>query len=673
MAARMLRRSTRARIMVILPAGLLLLGSFVPNQPAAREARMNKPFLHQLFGDHMVLQRGTKFPVWGWTKPGQEVTVNFQGQHVKTVSDKKGRWMVHLGPFEAGGPYSLTVMGPESITCNNVLVGDVWLCSGQSNMTMGIGVIKKAKREVAGANFPRMRLFTVPNRIALEPQHTLESAWQVCKPATIARGGWGGFSAVGYFFGRELHRRLKIPIGLIHASWSGTMAEAWTSATALRTLKGYSKPLQELHVAAEHIKRHTGSYNTPWEKWWRMNDPGSASSPGWARPAHNDRAWKTMKIPQRFEAAGLGEFDGVVWFRKNIDVPADWVGHDLRLHLGPIDNRDTTWFNGVVVGQRDKWRSIRKYKIPKRLVKAGRNVIAVRVLDTGGKGGLYGEPAQLKLVRGRDAKAPSIRLAGRWKYRETTVLSKAPPLPKRYRDNPHNVTVLYNGMIAPLLPYAIKGAIWYQGESNIRRATQYRALLPAMIRGWRADFSSGTFPFLIVQLANFRSTRAQPRDSAWAVMRESQLWVSQNLPKAGLAVIIDAGEARDIHPKDKQTVGKRLALTARAIAYGQDIVFSGPLYRSMQIRKRSIQLTFDHVGDDLVAQGGKPLKGFAIAGKDKKFFWAEARISGEKIIVSSPKVEDPIAVRYGWADNPICNLYNSAGLPASPFRTDAPN
>lgn len=636
---------------------------------SSAEAAADRPFLHPLFTDNMVLQRGIRAPVWGWTDPGREVKVSMAGKSATAVADADGKWMARLGPFKAGGPHTLSVSGPTTATVQNVLVGDVWICSGQSNMEQGIGAAKNPQEEIAAANYPQIRLFMVPNRIALEPQNLVSAQWQVCSPETVAAGGWGGFSAVGYFFGRQLHQDVKVPIGLIDSNWGGTIAEAWTSAEGLKKVPDFAPALDQLAQTAADLRKGAGAFEQRMREWYAKGDPGSAAEPGWADPALDASAWKSMKLPVLWEQAGLPDYDGIVWFRKEVEIPEAWAGKELKLSLGPIDDRDTTWFNGTRVGGMNEHNVPRTYAIPGALVKAGRAVVAVRVLDTGGAGGIYGTPDQLKLELPGDAAAP-LSLADDWTYNASAPLAKMAPVPQRVENNPNVVTVLYNGMIAPLAPFGIKGAIWYQGESNCGRAKQYQTLLPTMIADWRAHFGVGDFPFLIVQLANFMATQPQPGESAWAELREAQQLTALKTPRTGMAVIIDIGEAADIHPKNKQDVGKRLALAARAIAYGEKIEHSGPEYRSMKVEGNRVRLRFSHVGGGLLARDGGKLQGFAIAGADKRFVWADAVIDGETIVVSSPQVAKPVAVRYAWADNPMCNLVNGAGLPASPFRTD---
>ncbi len=646
--------------------GLLLAILIVALTPRSEAQEAAKPFLHPLFTDHMVLQRGIKAPVWGWAQPGQKVTVKMDGRTATAVAGVDGKWMTALGPFTAGGPYTLSVSGPEKVAVKDVLVGDVWICSGQSNMEMGIGNVNNAKDEIAKANNPNIRLFTVPKLIAGEPQETVASHWDTCTPETVAAGGWGGFSAVGYFFGKHLQETQHIPIGLIHTSWGGTIAEAWTSGPALRKMDDFRAQVDATEQSYAEMKKGTGDYVKRLSDWYVKNDPGTAQN--WHNANFDSANWKTMKLPIAWEQAGLPDYDGVVWFRKEFDLPANFSGKDLSLHLGPIDDDDTTFVNGQRVGATQGYNIDRVYKVPATLLKAGHNVIAVRVLDTAGAGGINGTPDKMFLTP--TGGGQSLSLAGDWKYQDSMPLAKATPFPAQTANNPNVTTVLYNGMIAPLIPFGIKGAIWYQGESNAGRAMQYRTLLPTLIKDWRARFGVGEFPFFIVQLANFTPVVEQPIQPGWPELREAQLMTADTLPNTGIAVAIDIGDAGDIHPKNKQEVGRRLGLSAQAIAYGQKLEYSGPHYRSMKVEGDKIRLSFDHLGGGLIAKGDAPLKGFAIAGSDGHFEFADAKIDGDTIVVSSPKVPNPTAVRYAWTNNPVANLYNKAGLPASSFRTD---
>ena len=563
-----------------------------------------KPFLHPLFADHMVLQRDMAVPVWGWTEAGEEVTVSMRGKTAKTVADAQGRWLAKLGRFPAGGPYTLTVSGPQSVTVNDVLVGDVWICSGQSNMTVTVAGSRNGKKEVAKADFPNIRLLTVPNRVAFEPQPLLNSAWLVCSPTNICIGQWGGFSGVAYFFGRHLHQELKIPIGLIHTSWPGSPAEAWTSVEALKTLNDFKRTGGQLEQTVNQMKQGIG-FDESMVTWWQENDPDSdkGKGKGVVDPAIDTSTWKTMDLP-KYLPRGFG---AVIWFQRTFDLPAAWEGKDLTLSLGVISNRDTTFINGTKAGATNLWSTPRIYTIPNKLVNPGRNTIAVRIL-TGPDGGICGKPEQMKVEPVGLAGAQAISLAGTWRVLDNMPLANltSPPPPQPLDGNPGELTVLYNGMIAPLIPFAIKGAIWYQGETNGSRGYQYRALLPTLIKDWRSRFGVGDFGFYIVQLANGGHVADQPRECSYAELREAQSMTARDLPNCGIAVAIDIGAAPDDdagHPRNKQDVGRRLALSALAITYGQKIEYSGPIYKSMAVKDRTIRLSFDHLGGGAGDQG----------------------------------------------------------------------
>jgi sialate O-acetylesterase len=509
-----------------------------------------KPFLHPLFTDHMVLPRGIDAPVWGWAEPWAKVTVQIEHQLALDWADESGKWMVKLGPFKAGGPYEIKVQSEAaSAVIRDVLVGDVWLCSGQSNMQWSVAQSANPREEIANANHPKLRLFSVPRRPASSPQELVDARWEVCSPQTIA-----SFSAVGYYFGRSLHEHLDIPIGLIHSSWGGTIAEAWTSAESLNHLADFRDPVAQVQALAEDEKKGEDPnrlFARRMEAWWQENDRGVAEN--WEQPATGTADWNVMDLPGVWEQSGLDDFDGIVWFRHIFDLPADWAGKDLQLTLGPIDDADTTWVNGRQVGESDGYQEARVYTVPADALFEGRNVLAVRVLDTSGEGGFRGRPADLAL---RPVNAPSdqtLSLAGPWQYRKSVARGDMTPVPQRPGSSPNVATVLHNGMIAPLLPFGIRGAIWYQGESNASRPTQYRTLLPTLIEDWRQDFGVGRFPFLIVQLANFMKVEEQPMESDWAALREAQALTARHDPRTGLAVTIDIGEAMTSIPRTNRT------------------------------------------------------------------------------------------------------------------------
>ena len=475
----------------------------------ALAAPVNLPFLSPLFSDNMVLQRDRPIVVWGWATTGQAVTAQM-GDHQATVkADNSGKWTIKLPALPAGGPHTLTIRGPQTITLKNILMGDVWVCSGQSNMEMGIGNVNNAAQEIANANYPQIRLFTVKKDVAMEPRATPTGTWDVCTPQTVAMGGWNGFSAVGYFFGRDLYNNLKVPIGLIHTSWGGTPAEAWTSAEALeQKLPEYTPAVEQMAEARTRMARGERPYPAMMADWYIANDPGTAQV--WNGMNFSDANWPTMNLPGAWEQSGVPElaaFDGVVWYRRTVELSEGEEGRQCVLHLGTVDDRDTTWVNGRLVGAKDAATDDRSYALPLGALRTGKNEIVVRVLDTGGAGGFTGKPDQMYLEVTDGRKIP---LNGAWKYKIGVPLNQAKPLPAPVVSNPNYPTVLYNGMIAPLLGYGIKGAIWYQGESNAGKAYQYRTLLPTMITDWRSRWKEGDFPFYIVQLANWQQPNPKP-------------------------------------------------------------------------------------------------------------------------------------------------------------------
>lgn len=621
------------------------------------------PLLHPLFSDHAVLQRDSKVPVWGWADPGTRITVRFAGQEKIALAGDDGKWSTTLDPMAASSEgRTLTVSSQvpdQQSSITDVLVGDVWLCSGQSNMEMGVGLCN-VPEEIAKADHPGIRLLTVPQRISYAPQQTLESSWLRCTPESLAKGGWGGFSAAAYFFGRDLQRELGVPIGLIHASWGGTICEAWASKEALAAFD-FAKPdlARVEQVCASPDEDKIGAIM---QEWYLANDPGTAKR--WFLPETDASDWKTIRMPDKLAACGLPGYEGIVWTQHSFQAPASWVGKNLVMNLGPVSDVDTTWINGKLVGQTEHFNTPRCYKIPAGIVSEGKNVIAMRVLNAGG-GGFQGTPDQME-IHPEGMESSAISLAGQWRIQDTATRASTGPA---LIGNPNIGSMLYNGMIAPLAPSSIKGAIWYQGEANANQPQRYRALLQAMVTDWRSRFGVGDFGFHIVSLANYGKPSPFPRDNDWAELREAQAMAAKSLSNCGIVMAIDIGEEGDIHPKNKREVGRRLALSALALSYGKPIEWSGPQYESMEISDREMRLRFSHAQGGLIAKGGE-LTGFAIAGEDGKFAWADARIEGETVIVSSPDVPKPAAVRYAWDSSPKCNLTNRDHLPAVPFRTD---
>ncbi|SDC50596.1 sialate O-acetylesterase [Niabella drilacis] len=649
-------RSCRLRTLALFALGIFFLNRL----PA-------EVTLPAVISSNMVLQQKATPALWGTAGEGKTVTVqtswNKRTYHVK--ADASGNWKIHVVTPSFGGPYTIRIAEENTITLEQVLIGDVWLCSGQSNMEMplaGWGKILNYEQEIANANYPNIRLLQAIHVTSNQPVNDLEvrnSGWDICTPKTVA-----DFSAVAYAFAREIYEKTKIPIGLIHSSWGGTIAEAWTSYETLQRLPDFAAAAQKIKETPGVDRKAFEQLISEWNQKRQAADKGIVNGKAiWAAADLNTADWKTMPVPGHIEDNGLPGFDGAVWFKRSLSIPEHWKEGDLTLSLGPIDDEDITWFNGEQIGATSGWDQERVYTIPARLIKKGNNDLTVRVTDNSGSGGIYGTPAQL-FIRNREGQ--KIELRGNWLYKVPYALKDLPPVPVN-PSNPNRPTVLYNAMINPLISYTIKGAIWYQGESNAGRAYQYRELFPAMIRDWRSKFSSGNFPFYFVQLANFMKRADQPGPSAWAELREAQLMTTQ-LSNTGMATIIDIGDAGDIHPKNKQEVGRRLALIALNKDYKKKNEYSGPRYRTQKINGDRIILGFDHA-EGMKALEGK-LTGFAIAGADQRFYWADAEISGSTITVKAPEVKQPVAVRYGWADNPEVNLVNGAGLPASPFRTD---
>ncbi|MCA9291359.1 MAG: glycoside hydrolase N-terminal domain-containing protein [Phycisphaerales bacterium] len=651
-------------------SGLSLLVLLMTTTHAAADLR-----LPAIFGDHMVLQRAMNAPVWGWAEPGAEVNVraSWLDRAIDTTADADGAWTVHLPTGAAGGPHTVTVRsGTDVITLGDVLVGEVWICSGQSNMEWPMQATRTDAESdaafaarLADADRPTVRLFDVRNTVATTPQDDCAGRWDLCTPERVR-----SFSAVAYHFGRELDDALDVPIGLVSTNWGGTVAEAWTSEGTLRARGDFNDALDAIVRMRNDPANGAAAYDARRDRWWATlddTDPGSASGQ-WMMPDHDDSAWEAADLPGVWDAGDLASFDGTAWYRRVVDVPGAWNGRDLVLSLGPIDDMDTTYVNGTVVGgfmDVNQWQTPRTYRVPGALVRGGRLTIAVRVLDTGGAGGLHGRPEQMTIAPVDEPDA-ARSLAGPWRFRIGVARSRLPAWPARDEFHQNMPTALFNGMIAPIVPFGMRGAIWYQGESNRPRAAQYRTLFPDMIRDWREHWNQGDFPFLFVQIAPFR----YGGDTGEAAeLREAQR-LALRVPNTGMAVTMDIGNPRDIHPRNKHDVGHRLALWALAGTYGHaDLVCSGPLYRDMTVEGDRIRLRLDHADGGLVARDG-PLTHMLVAGDDRVFHPATATIEGDTIVVSSPEVPKPVAARYGWgaADEP--NLFNGAGLPASSFRTD---
>jgi sialate O-acetylesterase len=609
----------------------------------------------RIFSDNMVLQRDMPLNVWGWAEKGESITLTFNKATFKTKADKDGRWQIVIGPLMHGGPYEMGIQGKSNnISLKNILVGDVWVGSGQSNMEWIVKNTNDAENEIAKANYPKIRLYTVKKATSFVPLKDLPGGeWLECNPNTI-----GEFSAVAYFFGRKLHEELDVPIGLINSSWGGTNIQTWISWDVMQKkpefknvdLKALEDAGMDMDAKVQRYEEALKNEKGLQEKWFET--PMSAE-------------WKPIAIPQNWEASEIGNADGVIWFRKEFDVPAEFANTAAVVSLGPIDDQDQTYLNGKPIGSTQGWNENRLYNVRQGIVKAGKNTLVVRVNDTGGGGGLYGKPQLLYFQTG-DRR---ISLVGSWTYRPSVITTEFGIVNNGPNAFPSQ---LYNAMIAPMIRFPIKGVIWYQGESNTFEAYRYRTTFPELIRDWRAKWGI-EFTFLWVQLANFMAPDSVPVQSEWAELREAQS-MTLSLPKTGQAVITDIGEENDIHPRNKQDVGYRLALAALKVAYNKDVVYSGPVYKSMEKNGNRVILTFSNTGGGLMVKDKYGyVKGFSIAGADEKFYWAQAYLDGDRVVVSSPMVKTPVAVRYNWGNNPDGNLYNKEGLPASPFRTDTWN
>jgi len=618
-----------------------------------------------LFGNNMVLQRDKPLRIWGQAAAGEKVVVKFNQQTKTIKAGKNGDWEVLLQPEKAGGPYQLIVQGKNKIVIDNILTGEVWICSGQSNMEMpiaGWGQINNYEKEIISADYPNIRQFDVPNTVSTQPEHELKGGqWRICHPSTA-----GEFSATAYFFAREIWQRLGVPVGLINTTWGGTQSEAWTSRQAFAQSDQFKHIADEMQTGDINkiMQLRNGAMVNRIKKWQGSYDP-TVSTGDWKGDGFDDSQWPTMELPGLWENKGLNGLDGVVWFRKTIQLTEEEARQSAVLELGKIDDNDETYINGIKTGSTSQWDAIRNYTIPNGVLRAGKNVIAVKVVDDGGGGGLYSDENDLQLKLGTLRKA----LSGKWMFRVASIKGAGEGVNIGPNEYP---SLLFNAMIHPLLPLSIRGAIWYQGESNAGRAYEYRNAFPLMIKDWRQHWQQGDFPFLFTQLSSYGSANANSNTgSNWAELREAQA-LTLSLPNTGMAITTDIGDARDIHPKNKQDVGKRLAAIALHDVYGQPGEYTGPVYQSMKAEARWITLSFTHVGSGWrVKDKYGYIKGFEIAGADKQFHFAQAMIKNDQLVVWCEEVLQPVAVRYNWADDAgEGNVFNKEGFPMAPFRTD---
>jgi len=614
--------------------------------------------LPRLIRDSMILQRDSKINIWGWASKKEKISIKFNGKNFKTTANVEGKWLLQLPAMKAGGPYTMNVDASNHLVINNILIGDVWLCSGQSNMVhqMKLHSVRYA-REIASASYPEIRHFWIPTMTDLKgPHDDLPTGhWKSANPQDVLE-----FSAVAYFFAKKIYEKYHIPIGLINASVGGTPIEAWTSEDGLKEFTNIDAIIQK-NKDTSYISSITKTNSDNNHK--KDSDLGMTNA--WYDPAYIPKEWRTMTIPGYWEDQGIKDLDGVVWYRREINVPASMTNFPAKVFLGRIVDADFMYINGKMVGNTTYQYPQRRYQIPAGILTGGKNIFVVRVINHSGKGGFVPDKPYC-LITGND----TIDLKGDWQYKVGEVFLPGSSSGNSFsaEDQP---TALYNAMVAPVINYTIKGFLWYQGEANSSRAKEYAKLQPAMIADWRNKWKERDLPFLYVQLPNFMEVNYLPSESEWAELREAQL-KTLSVSNTGMAVAIDLGEWNDIHPDRKKEVGERLALVAEKIAYGEnDIVYSGPIYQSSTTSDHKIIISFTSTGSGLITNDGQELSQFAIAGADKRFVWANAKIEDDKVVVWNDDVPNPVYVRYAWADNPDNpNLYNKEGLPASPFRTD---
>lgn len=610
-----------------------------------------------LFSDGMVLQRNKTIPVWGWADANEKVEVRFNKQTRTITADKNGKWMIGLNAEKAGGPFELIITGKNKIVIKDVLVGEVWICSGQSNMEFQVSKTMNSEKEINDSNYPMIRHFGVAQDLSGIPKEDLKAGkWEVSNKENV-----GNFTAIGFYFAKKLYAELKIPIGIINTSWGGTNVETWTSREAFQKSEEFKDMIA--NVPSVNMDAILETYKkTILENLKKVQgfDVTMANENQFKEMNFDDKNWPEIKAPSLWENQQLGNMDGIVWMRKTITLSAEDIKNKAALSLSKIDDEDITYINGIEIGKNTRYDVKRVYQIPANVLKEGINSIAVRIVDNGGGGGIYGESADLKLTLG----IKNIPLDGLWKFNVVNV--KISVSPNSYPS------LLYNAMVNPLIPYAFQGVLWYQGEANVWRANQYKKAFPLMITDWRTKWNQGNFPFYFVQLSTFDEFGGNStKGSRWAELREAQT-EALKVPNTGMVVTTDIGNAKDIHPTNKQDVAKRLASIALNDVYAKKQVCSGPMYKAMEIKGNQITVNFAYIGSGLsTTDKTGNVKGFEIAGADKVFHPAKAIIKDNKVIVSSESVPNPVAVHYGWADDDTeINLFNKENFPASPFRTD---
>jgi sialate O-acetylesterase len=615
--------------------------------------------LPKLISDGMVLQRDKPLKIWGWASPKEKISIDFNKKTYKVITPETGKWEVTLSQYPAGGPFEMTLKGKNELKIKDIFIGDVWFCSGQSNMVhqMELHSVTYAN-DIAQANNSAIRHFGIPTTTNVNATNDdfNNGSWKVCNPENVRQ-----FSAVAYFFAKKIYDKYQVPIGLINASVGGTPIEAWISEEGFKDFTKINETIAKNKDTA-YVNSFNRRFNRP-QKPAPIQDKSLNGTKTWFDISYEPKGWKTINIPGYWEDQGIKDLNGTVWYRKEIDVPASMIGKPARVFLGRIIDADMLYINGKQVGVTTYQYPQRRYQIPADLLKAGKNLFVIKVTNTAGKGGFVPDKPYY-LFSEKD----TVDLKGTWQYKVGEVFS---PMQGGFGGGfsaQNQPTALYNAMVAPSINFAIKGFLWYQGETNSGKADEYLKLQPAQILDWRTKWNQGELPFLYVQLPNFMDANYLPSESQWAALRDAQL-KSLSVPNTAMAVGIDVGEWNDIHPDNKKTVGERLALAAQKLAYQENITASGPLFQSATIEGNKIILSFTNVGGGLKTNDDEDLREFAIAGADKKFVWATAKIVGDKIEVSNTNIAAPLYVRYAWADNPNVNFYNKEGLPASPFKT----
>lgn len=623
------------------------------------------PLLHPLFDDHAVLQRGQPIRIWGWAAPGEQVSLSLARATATTRADAAGRWSATLPAMDAGGPYELTAQTAGGVrrTARDVLIGDVWLCSGQSNMVLQVHRALDSRSEIANSANDSIRMLTVALADSIVPLETFKAPvqWLVAARATVPE-----FSATCFYFARELQKTVRVPMGLINSSWGGSSIQTWMSKSALHAIGGYDDLLAVLHQYANDPAAANARWGEMWEAWWRERVPTRPGFEPWSAARFRAQAWRptpaVLEVWEKWSVPELANFNGVVWYRTTVKLDATQAAQSATLSLGTIDEADETWVNGRPVGYTSGADVDRVYAVPAGLLRAGENVIVVSALDTYASGGMYGAAAKRSL---RLADGTSIALGAGWRYQiAPTDLGPAPRAPW---EPVRGLTMIHNAMLAPLVPFTLLGVVWYQGESNTEDAGNYQALLTGFMADWRAKFGAD-LPFLIVQLANYGPPATTPSDSGWAKLREAQRLATANDTHAGLAVTIDIGDRYDLHPANKQEVGRRLARVARHVVYGESIAPSGPVPLAARAEGGRIAVTFGDVEDQLVVYGAHRPTGFELCGAGEgSCRFVDATVESNRAWLEPGDVTKPTRVRFCWADSPVCTLYDRSGLPAGPF------